>query len=318
MGKIQFAKGSNTDLENCILAEVGYAKGHNNKDGQPIYFDEMTLNRLKDIALANGEYLKVTMNHSNYTQDVVGEIDPKTLEVKDSKLIGTLHLLKASFERCTNYVGEFIKSVAEESNTILNMSVEIDGGQEVLNNTAIMRPTNFDCVSIVLDGACTSRLQLFAAEKENGNINNNMDNKGTKIMAEEIKTEVKAAEPVATPAVVPEDKKEEVKAAEPTLADVIAKIDALATLLGSLAPAVEEMRAKMTEVKAEVKATEVAPVPTVEVKASAKREESDVQVFSAKDKKSEALDLDRIKTDREYYQANKSKYFAYLIKESKK
>lgn len=310
-------------LEDCILAGVGYASGHFTEIGDkkyPVYCSEQTLQGWAELIKNSNETLPVTLNHSGFVQDQVAEIVKDSVKIVDGKLVAAIRFLKVAFERSTNFIAEYIMSLSEEDNSLINISVEAEGKYKIQNGYAEIIPTHFDAASFVMDGALTSKLQNFAKIK----LNNNIEKEIT--MPDDIKKEedkkveeVAKAEPVVEPAKV-EPEKEEVKAEEapvepaaeekkeeatpePKLADVMAKLDALMAIIAGYEDVMTKLKAfSVEQPKVEEKKPE-------QVKMSKKATE-DVEIIAESTKKESKIDLERARTDVNYYMANKKAIWA--------
>ncbi len=194
LSKTNFGTKEDNIITDVILISMGDAEGHF-QNGKQMVADIETLTIAEKLINDSDEDIPVTVNHSNDVRDQLGLVVANSARVESGNLIADIRMLNVAFERSTGYIGEYIMSISSESNTILNISVEMDAEFEIIDDIALIRPTFFDAVSIVKDGALTA--QLINYEKiKNNELNNTNFEQETDMSIEKQEVEAGKAEEV--------------------------------------------------------------------------------------------------------------------------
>lgn len=158
--------GSKVDRESGVIKDVslialGEARGHDKS------VDQKTLESVRDCARQYKDGLRVKFNPNTFTHGVgtlAGYIPANTIQVKDDKTVGDLHL----YRNCPPETRDFIYELAETTPGNIGLSIEFSGDDETIEGNKFARCSEIFAATIV-DLPAANPTGLFSEDNRNAN-----------------------------------------------------------------------------------------------------------------------------------------------------
>jgi hypothetical protein len=241
-------------FKDCVIAAVGFAKGHYTEDGLPIYYDQLSIKAIADSINQDPESVKISRDHEQGLGSKFGRVTGP-VRIQGGSVVGDIGIDGIAYSPAFDDIGSFIEYYASRDDSMLALSTELELNFDIQEGKAIARNIDCSAISFVEEGSLTSNLR-YKAQNWNKLINNVKD---LQMADKKPIDELNPTAPQGVPPAVPESKKPEISNdAVPAVPEVPAEDDAEvdSEVLSSIAElkamiqSLLEYNAKNSEVKA--------------------------------------------------------------------